>query len=85
MNKYGSRVMYIYTASIVGVTLILHIIGSIGSRLLFNGGSLLPDFPDMVEDDPIGGEETDALLEQEVEPVAPTSIDVSSSTPESQA
>ena len=85
MNKYGSRAMYIYAASMVGVTLMLHIIGSIGSRLLFNGSSLLPDFPHTVEDDFIGGEETEALFEQEVEPLATRSIDVSSSTPESQA
>ena len=85
MNKYGSRAMYIYAASMVGVTLMLHIIGSIGSRLLFNGSSLLPDFPHTVEDDFIGGEETEALFEQEVEPLATRLIDVSSSTPESQA
>lgn len=44
MNRYGSRVMYIYTAGIVGVTLVLHIIGSIASRLFCNGSSFLPDY-----------------------------------------
>jgi predicted MFS family arabinose efflux permease len=78
MNKYGSRVMYIYAASFVGVTLILHIIGSIGSRLFCSGGSLLPDFPHSVEGDPIEEEETEGLLAQQVEPVATGSMDVSS-------
>ena len=45
MNRYGSRVMYIYTANIVGVTLIFHILGSIGSRTIYNGRSFLPDYP----------------------------------------
>jgi MFS family permease len=45
MSRYGSRVMYIYTASMVGVTLILHILGAIGSRLFCNGSSFLPDYP----------------------------------------
>ena len=52
MNRYGSRVMYIHTASIVGVTLLLHIIGSIGSRLVCNGESFLPDYPHSSEVSP---------------------------------
>ncbi len=45
MDRYGSRVMYIHTAGIVGMTLVLHIMGSIGSRLFCNGESFLPDYP----------------------------------------
>jgi MFS family permease len=77
MNKFGSRVMYMCAAIVVGVTLILHILGSIGSRLLCNGDSLLPDFQTTTHEDPAEGEEAEALIEERVEAASAGSIDLS--------
>lgn len=66
MNRYGSRFMYIHTAGIVALTLILHILGSIGSRVLCNGESFLPNYQHSasVEDNT-----HDTLVEQPDEPL----------------
>eukprot|EP00934_Nitzschia_sp_Nitz4_P000226 Nitzschia sp. Nitz4//scaffold1_size375055//288774//290303//NITZ4_000313-RA/size375055-processed-gene-0.457-mRNA-1//-1//CDS//3329541156//226//frame0 len=44
MNRYGSRVMYSFAATIVGGTLFLHVVGSVLSRLCCGGKGLLPDY-----------------------------------------
>ena len=46
MHIFGSRTMYKWTASIVGATWTIHLIGSIVSRVFWNGSSFLPDYTD---------------------------------------
>ena len=44
MHRFGSRTMYTWTAGIVGATWVLHLVGSIVSRVFWNGASFLPDY-----------------------------------------
>jgi MFS family permease len=74
MNRYGSRVMYIYTANIVGVTLVLHILGAIGSRLFCNGSSFLPDYPHSSTEERQDDEEQENLIVPEDEQVDDSEI-----------
>ena len=46
MHRYGSREMYRFTSGMVFCTLVLHVIGSIASRILCGGESFLPDYKD---------------------------------------
>lgn len=44
MHKYGSVAMYTWTASMVGTMWVVHLGGSMLSRLLQNGASFVPDY-----------------------------------------
>lgn len=83
MNKYGSRVMYLHAAGIVGITLIFHVIGAISSRLICNGDGLLPDFPHGTIDEPSERERM-IPVEEQLEPDSTGSTDAASSQTESQ-
>ena len=43
MHTLGSRVMYKWTAGIVGTTWVIHLVGSIVARVCWDGSSFLPD------------------------------------------
>ena len=71
MHKYGSRTMYKCTAGIVAVTFCIHLVGSIVSRVFWNGASFLPDYSnhehESSDNDDDGEEEGQGLVDHREE------------------